>query len=233
MHPTNPFDEHPERYDAWFERHEAAYRSELAALRTLLPNEGEGLEVGVGTGRFAALLGLQHGIDPSPAMRKRARKRGLAVREGVAEDLPYPDERFDKVLMTTTLCYLDDPAQAFREAYRVLRPGGAFVVGFVDRASPLGRRYEQKRRNSTFYREARFHTTEEVIDLMQRAGFEQVTARQTLFDDPASMKEPAPVREGSGNGGFVALRGTKPAFGTLSKRNLSGKSVRSLPGMDG
>lgn len=209
---TTPFDEHPDRYDAWFDRHEAAYRSELGTVRALWPAEAaDALEIGVGTGRFAAALGIQHGIDPSPAMRKRARTRGIAVRDGVGEAVPYPDACFDAVLLTTTLCYLDDPLRAFREAYRVLRPGGAFVVAFIDRDGPLGARYAQKRAASAFYRDAQFHGADEVTAWMTRAGFTDLDARQTLFGDPEAMDTPDPVRPGTGEGGFVVLRGLRLA----------------------
>jgi len=210
MATTAPFDTYPDRYDTWFDRNEAAYASELGAFQELLPSAGRGLEIGVGTGRFAAPLEIQHGVDPSPEMRDRARERGITVKDGVAEALPYPDAHFDKALMTTTLCYLDAPAQAFREAYRVLRPGGIFVVGFVDGGHPLGRRYT--RSNRTFYEDASFHRPPDVRALLETAGFGQIAARQTLFtDDPSAMETPDPVRRDFGAGGFVVMRGIKPA----------------------
>ena len=73
---TAPFDAHHERYAQWFEEHRAAYVSELLALRAFVPWEGTGLETGVGTGRFAAPLGVPVGLDPSDAMLARAAARG-------------------------------------------------------------------------------------------------------------------------------------------------------------
>ena len=210
MPKTSPFDTHPDRYDDWFDRHEAAYQSELRAIRAVLPNTGDGLEVGVGTGRFAAPLGIECGVDPSTEMRKRSRKREIDVKDGGAEKLPYPDARFNCVLMTTTLCYLKDPGAAFEEVRRVLRPGGAFVVGFIDRGGPLGCRYEKQKGESAFYAPARFHPASEVARLFEAAGFEDLTARQTLFSDPETMTEPDPVEDGVGEGGFVVIRGVKP-----------------------
>ena len=47
---NTPFDRHWRQYDAWFDRQEKIFASELNALRRLRP-AGRGLEVGVGTGR--------------------------------------------------------------------------------------------------------------------------------------------------------------------------------------
>ena len=209
MAKTEPFDTYPERYDAWYETHPAAYASELAAIRKCLPERGLGLEVGVGSGRFAAPLGIRYGVEPSRALAARAAERGVEVVAGVAEALPFEDERFDYVLMVTTLCFLDDVRAAFREAHRVLRPGGIFVVGFIDRESALGRRLLRERAHSPFYREAGFHAAAEVEAALREAGFRIVGAHQTLFGDPERMPRPDPVREGYGEGGFVVLCGRR------------------------
>jgi SAM-dependent methyltransferase len=86
-----PFEVHHRRYEAWFERHEAAYHSELLAVRALLPWRGLGLEIGVGSGRFAGPLGVRVGVDPSAAMLRYANARGVLAARGVAEALPFRD----------------------------------------------------------------------------------------------------------------------------------------------
>jgi hypothetical protein len=55
---TAPFVAQHERYERWFDEHAAAYVSELLALRPMVPARGRGLEIGVGTARFAAPLRL-------------------------------------------------------------------------------------------------------------------------------------------------------------------------------
>ncbi|QSG10618.1 SAM-dependent methyltransferase [Halapricum desulfuricans] len=99
MPKTAPFEEHTDRYEQWFETHEAAYRSELAALERLVSPAGDGIEIGVGSGRFAGPLGVDVGIDPSAAMLGRARERGIKVVRGVAESLPFDAATFDTVLI--------------------------------------------------------------------------------------------------------------------------------------
>jgi len=54
-------------------------------VRVLLPWQGLGLEIGVGTGRFAAPLGIKVGVDPSMAMLAYAAERGVLGRQGTIE----------------------------------------------------------------------------------------------------------------------------------------------------
>jgi len=145
MNNVEIFEKHAAEYDQWFEENEAVYKSEILALRNLIPTVGIGLEVGVGTGRFAASLGIGMGVEPARAMADMARERGIDVRLARAEALPFRDESFDFVLMVTTICFLEDPLQALAEAKRVLRPGGLIIIGMIDRNSPPGKDYERKK----------------------------------------------------------------------------------------
>ena len=205
---VNAFDKNVEQYEQWFIDNPLAYVSELHAVRDLLPG-GEGMEVGIGTGRFAAPLGISKGIEPSKAMAELARKKGIKVVPGVAERLPFKDGEFDFCLMVTTVCFLDDMDLAFREAHRVLKPVGAFVIGFVDRDSPLGQEYLKRKDRSAFYKEATFYSVSEIVEHFERAGFGGFEFRQTLFRPLAEMEEVEPVKEGHGEGSFVVVRAVK------------------------
>ena len=204
-----PFEIHHERYDAWFEKHEAAYISELLALRPFVPWQGRGLEIGVGSGRFAAPLGVQVGLDPSPAMLAHAAARGIEIVECVAENLPFADGSFDHALVVTTLCFVDSPARMLAEARRVLRPGGRLVIGFIDRVSALGQHYLTHQAESDFYREATFYSADEVADLLLAAGFSINAWGQTLEGPVAETREIGPLRPGHGQCAFVVVVATR------------------------
>ena len=206
---TAPFETHTERYEAWFDRNPAVYQSELQAIRAMLPKEGHGVEIGVGTGRFAAPLGIEFGIEPSPKIGAIAKKKGIKVLEGIAESLPCADETFDYAVMVTTLCFLDDVDAAFREARRAIKPGSYCINGFVDRESKLGKAYEEHKQESPFYNIAKFYSVDEVVENLQRAGFTNFDFNQTIFHPLDKIKEVEPVKPGYGEGSFVVIKAKK------------------------
>ncbi len=207
-----PFEKLTAHYDRWFDEHADVYRAELEAIRTLLPPFTNGIEIGVGTGRFAAPLGIETGLEPSEKMAKIARKRGIRVYKGEAEAIPFEDERFDFALFVTTICFVDDPLRSLEEIYRILRPGGYVIVGFVDKQTPLGHHYQLHQNESRFYKSARFFSSQEVLTLLEKAGFEACTAVQTLFG-PTLERMRGGVKEGFGEGAFVAIRCRKKERG--------------------
>ncbi|WP_254766272.1 class I SAM-dependent methyltransferase [Salinilacihabitans rarus] len=204
-----PFEEHTDRYERWFEEHDDAYRSELAALRRILPTTGYGLEIGVGSGRFAAPLGMRVGIDPAEGMLERARERGIDVVRGVAEHLPFEDDAFDAALIVTTICFVDDVARTLAEADRVLDPSGSLVIGYVDEDSPVGRIYQEHKAQNPFYRDATFVSTADLVAALEAAGFTEFEFVQTIYDPPDEVDGLEPIEEGYGDGSFVGIEASR------------------------
>ena len=209
---TEVFDQHVAEYEAWYENHPEEYNSELEALRAhfnRLPEELRGIEVGVGTGRFAAPLGIREGVEPSGPMAEKARERGIEIMEGLAEKLPYADMQFDFVLFVT-LCHLDSPKYAFREAFRVLKPGGAIIAAFLPEDRPIAREYMERRPWTTFYKHARFYPVSQIASLLEETGFRKPEFNQTLFGDPNDLSEVQMPETGNDRGSFVVVSALKP-----------------------
>ena len=205
MAKTAPFEDFSEEYDEWFIRNKDKYEAELRALRCFIPANGNGLEVGVGSGKFASPLGIKTGVEPSHKMADKARKLGIHVLPGVAEDLPVPDSTFDFVLMVTTICFVDDLNKTFQEAFRVLKKEGFIVIGFIDKESELGKVYRANKDKSRFYSIAEFFSTEEVLACLSEAGFGAFETRQTIFPENDTQH----IENGFGKGSFVVIKGLK------------------------
>lgn len=96
------------------------------------------LDVATGSGNVALLCAQRGanvtGLDLTPelfdAARRRAADAGVTCQwvEGDAEDLPYPDDSFDRVLSTFGTMFAPRHAQAAAELVRVCRPGGTIAV---------------------------------------------------------------------------------------------------------
>lgn len=209
MPKISAFEKHFDRYEEWFEKNEYAYQSELDAVKLLMPKFVKGLEIGIGTGRFAVPLNIKNGVEPSSEMRKIALERGLNVVDGVAENLPFEDNSFDLVLMVTTVCFVDDVLKSFKECFRVLKNNGIILIGFVDRESTIGKIYQANKEKSLFYKEATFYSTSEIVELLYEAGFKNFNFSQTIFKKLDEIKEKEPVRYGFGKGSFIVISAKK------------------------
>jgi ubiquinone/menaquinone biosynthesis C-methylase UbiE len=209
MAKIKPFDEYASQYEDWFEKNRFAYESELRAIKELLPNSGNSVEIGVGSGRFAAPLGIKVGVDPSRKMREIAQKRGIEAIGGIAEKLPFDDLLFDLALVVTTICFLDDIESALKEAYRILKPSGSLIIGFIDKSSLIGKLYQQHKKNNIFYREATFYSADQVISYLKEAGFKDFNFTQTIFQPLPDIKAIEPVELGYGEGSFVVIKALK------------------------
>lgn len=204
------FENHTLEYDNWFNKHQNVFRSEVEAIRDMLPlGNSHGIEVGLGTGRFSVALGIKEGVEPSFSMRRMAVKRGIEVMDAVAEKLPYKDMHFDFVLMASCISYFYDMKRAFREAQRVLKKDGSFIIGFIEKNSIIGKYYEEKRQKNPFYKLATFYTTSRIISELEAAGFHNFEFSQTLFNELDKITEFQAAKPGYSEGSFVVVKAYK------------------------
>jgi len=171
MAKTEAFEKYYLEYEDWFEKNQFLYQEELKTLKNMVGNALNGIEIGIGSGRFALPMGIKIGIEPSEKMRNIAISKGLTVFDGIAEDLPFENNRFDFAIMITTICFVDDLLKSFEEAYRVIKLNGFFIIGYIDKDSKLGKEYKKKKQKSKFYKDAKFYTSDEIIRLLKLVGF--------------------------------------------------------------
>lgn len=203
----NPFDSLANEYESWFVKNKTLFQSELLALRQVIPVGKKGIEIGIGSGLFAEQLGIHFGIDPSENMLEYARKRGIEVQIGVAEELPYFTESFDYAVLITSICFVENSQRAIEEVYRILKTEGVIVIAIIDKDTPFGKFLDEGKSKSRFYKNALFFSTQEIVSLLETNFFRVDRILQT-FENPDSTIIEDPT-EGHGKGSFVIIKGTK------------------------
>lgn len=86
---------------------------------------------GVVGASFRGKVGTMFGLDITPEMIALARTRLDQMTQGSVYDLPFHDHAFDLVVNREVLHLLPNPEQPVSEIYRVLKPGGQFIVGQI------------------------------------------------------------------------------------------------------
>jgi len=138
-------------------------------------------------------------LDASPGQlatdRRVAEREGLDIRveQGLMHDLSrFEDESFDLVFHPVSNCYAPEVRPVWREAFRVLRPGGGLLAGFMNPAAyvfdPIAEeRGELVPRFSLPYSDARDLTPEELAQV--REEFHTVEFSHTLGDQIGGQLE--------------------------------------------
>jgi ubiquinone/menaquinone biosynthesis C-methylase UbiE len=142
---------------------------------------GDVLEIAAGTGRNLRYYPPEARlttIELSPEMLELARREASALglevdlRVGDAQALEFPDEQFDTVVCTLGLCTIPDDRGAVREAKRVLRPGGRFVLLEHVRSPVRGVRAIERLLEPLMLRFEHDHLLREPLDHLKAEGFE-------------------------------------------------------------
>lgn len=203
---TNPFDPISKEYDQWFDDNPNTFRSELEAMKYFLPKQGKGVEIGVGTGRFAVELGIKYGIEPSENMASLAKQRGIDVLIANAELLPFDKETFDFAIMVTVDPFVQDIEKVYHEIFRILKSEGKLIVGTLHKEGAIAQKYIGMS-NSEVYKCAQFHSVFETIQQLKTSGFKTFKTCQSLFTMlPVVVETPIP---GHDKGSFVVIKAVK------------------------
>jgi ubiquinone/menaquinone biosynthesis C-methylase UbiE len=159
------------------------------------------LDIGCGTGSLLVLLKRTHpdievvGLDPDPRALARARRKAqrsalsLQLDQGFADELPYPDDAFDRVFSSFMFHHLADADKVttLPEVRRVLKPGGRLhLMDFVKADSDSARRGILRWLHSG--PRLKDNSAERILSLMREAGLSdprRVAGRTMLLGDIA------------------------------------------------
>lgn len=140
-----------------------------------IPQNSRVLDVGCNSGILGVLLKSQgkncyvNGIDVVPELVQKAIKNGTYASEGVAEDLSiHPNGAFDIVVCVEVLEHLYDPLVAIKEAKRVLKPKGKYIVSIPNKA------VEEKRMKLGDFHH-RTYSVDEILPIFGKAGFKDIS----------------------------------------------------------
>ncbi|MGQ9818675.1 MAG: class I SAM-dependent methyltransferase [Candidatus Kapaibacteriales bacterium] len=190
------FDNEAEIYNKWYTMPLGKFVDEVetrAIMELLSPQSGEKiLDVGCGTGNYSikiARLGANViGIDCSEPMLKIARKKAESLNLNIefiladAMNLPFEENFFDACLSVTAVEFFADQTRGLEEMFRVVRPNGKIVVGFLNRDSAWGELYTSEEfRKNTVFRFANLLSIEEIKKIKTDS---LVEVRQSLFIPP-------------------------------------------------
>jgi ubiquinone/menaquinone biosynthesis C-methylase UbiE len=186
-----------------YARHRAAHPEVLRSLLTTaaLDRTSRILEVGCGTGNYivaiAALTGAAcRGIDPSREMLAHAQARSDAISFAIgrAERLDFPDASFDLVFSVDVIHHIGDRLAYYREAARVLVPGGKLCT--VTDSEWMIRHREP---HATYFPETipveltRYPPIAILTNLMAQAGFAAIT--EETVEHPYFVADAQPFRD--------------------------------------
>jgi ubiquinone/menaquinone biosynthesis C-methylase UbiE len=190
-------------YDAWlFPRvlDIVMQQKQMIPFRERIGKAASGcvLDIGIGSGLNLPFYGPQaqhvYGVDPSAELllfaEERAHKANVPVEllRGSGEALPLDDKSIDTVVMTFTLCSVDDAARTLAEIRRVLKPEGVLLFAEHGRAPEIGVARWQDRLTPIWKHVAGgCHLNRKPDDLMQSAGFRIENLETSYLKAPRAM----------------------------------------------
>ena len=138
------------------------------------------LDIGCGGGANLARMldlcpqGIIHGMDVSEEsvafarrLNRKALDRRCFITPGRAEELLYDADTFDMVTAFETIYFWTDPEKAFAEVYRVLKPGGQFMI-CCEAGDPADTRWTRRIEGMVI------HPVREIKNMLSQTGFSHI-----------------------------------------------------------
>lgn len=139
---------------------------------------GRLLDIGCGAGKFLDEIkpyGFEtYGVDLDERATAYAREQGHNVFCKPIEDANFDDNFFDVVRASHVVEHMPNPEQALLEAYRVLKPGGLFLVLLPNIDSFLAKKYRSYWFQLDIPRHLYHFTPESISKLLTKAGFNEI-----------------------------------------------------------
>jgi len=157
-------------------------RRKLASLRAMLAPAARILDIGCGDGRLMALLHSinpawrMEGVDSGETAVRRALQRGLHVRHGVYENIPFEEGGYDLLVLNEVIEHIVDPGAVLEKVFRELKPGG-----LVNIETPSLDGWDARLYRSThwggwhFPRHLTFFTEATMTALLRETGFSVIS----------------------------------------------------------
>ncbi|MEQ1603299.1 MAG: class I SAM-dependent methyltransferase [Pyrinomonadaceae bacterium] len=179
------YDKHAHRYDRMLAPIERRYLGKLRR-ETLgnLPANSRILEIGAGTGaNFEFYPSCSHAVASEISIKMleiaKGKTTSIDLVQADAQDLPFPANYFDAAFATLVFCSVPQPAKAFAEIKRVLKPGGKIVL--LEHVRPnglLGPFFDILNVLSVALIDDHFNRR--TADIVREAGFLNVTEKRSL-----------------------------------------------------
>jgi len=157
------------------------------------------LDVGGRTGAFTTRFAPPEAgvtvLEPEGDIVRAAERRHPEIRfvTGHGEKLPFPDATFDRVTAIRSTHHMEAPEQFFREALRVLTPGGRLVVEELAPSSGLAKLFSRLMRRRHHHRPMDFRGPPDWVRGVTDAAFELVTSDDGARWFFVTGRKPAPT----------------------------------------
>ena len=148
------------------------------------------LEVAAGTGNNLrhypkdckiTLIDLSRAMLKIASQKARRQRLEVSIQEMDAESLEFPDDAFDTVVDSLSLCTLTQPVQALREMARVCKPNGRILLLEHGRSSKEGLARWQDKKAEKHAKRFGCNWNRNILGLVGEANLEIVSSKQYCF----------------------------------------------------